>query len=52
MHIKVKTNDIVTITITGMANMKHEVTMSKDDAEQLAELLRSDEGGSFSTTSL
>lgn len=52
MHIKVKTNDTVTISFTSTANMKQEIKISKDDAEQLAELLRTEEGGSFSTTSL
>ena len=52
MNIKVKTNDTVTITFTSTANMKQKVIITKDDAEQLAELLRSEEGGSFTTTSL
>ena len=52
MDIKVKTNEMVTITFCGSTNMKHEVSLTKDDAEQLAELLRSEEGGSFLTTSL
>lgn len=50
MHIKVKVGKVVTILFIGAANMRQEVIISKDDAEQLAELLHSDEDGSFSTS--
>ncbi|MBD3208846.1 hypothetical protein GF367_00310 [Candidatus Woesearchaeota archaeon] len=49
MKIKVAAGEPLKLSIEGKPDIKHEVLLTKEDAQQLAELLRSEEGGYFET---